>query len=269
VVKNIDEWSLTLMKFMPEKRIALISPIPEFDMIVKNDVLKVHTTVDPFTGSSVTYREPIALEFIDSYLKKGGYKTKLFTETSMNSNQLMDSISRFNPHIAGISVHSAVVYPDTVAIARQLKERNPKTKIIIGGYHPTGEIIEFSRGNVKERYDNDFFFVNRFPFAVKPFYVMRVDEDNKYARSVDMIFKGLEISSGGQREHRYEELIKNIKEKKMDLKNLKWFTDFFRYGAPPMGGFCIGIERLTMKLLDLSNVKESVLFTRSPERILP
>jgi len=122
---------------------------------------------------------------------------------------------------------------------------------------------------VKERYDNDFFFVNRFPFAVKPFYVMRVDEDNKYARSVDMIFKGLEISSGGQREHRYEELIKNIKEKKMDLKNLKWFTDFFRYGAPPMGGFCIGIERLTMKLLDLSNVKESVLFTRSPERILP
>ncbi len=148
MVKNIDEWPLTLMKFMSEKRIALISPIPEFDMIVKNDILKVHTTVDPFTGSSVTYREPIALEFIDSYLKKGGYRTKLFTETSMNSNQLMDSISRFNPHIAGISVHSAVVYPDTVAIARQLKERNPKTKIVIGGYHPTGEIIEFSRGNI-------------------------------------------------------------------------------------------------------------------------
>ena len=122
---------------------------------------------------------------------------------------------------------------------------------------------------VADNYGSDFFFVNRFPFAVKPFYVMRVDEDPKWARSVDLVFKGMEMSSGGQREHRYGELVKNIKEKKMKLENFKWFTEFFKYGIPPMGGFSIGIERFTMKLLNLPNIKEAVLFARDPERLLP
>lgn len=124
-------------------------------------------------------------------------------------------------------------------------------------------------GYVKEEYDSDFFFINRFPFALKPFYVMRVDKEPKYARSVDLIYKGLEMSSGGQREHRYKELIKNLKEKKLDLNNFKWFTEFFKYGSPPMGGFCLGIERFTMKLLNLKNIREAVLFARDPERLLP
>ena len=133
---------------MSKKRVALISPIPEFDLIIKNDVLKVHTTIDPFTGSSVTYREPIALQSIDAYLKRDGYQTQLFTETTMKAQQLINNVINYKPHLVGISVHSAVVYPDTVAIARMLKARNPKTKIVIGGYHPTGEIIEFARGNI-------------------------------------------------------------------------------------------------------------------------
>jgi len=122
---------------------------------------------------------------------------------------------------------------------------------------------------VDDKYGNDFFFINRFPFAVKPFYVMRVDEEPQWARSVDFVFKGLEMSSGGQREHRYDKLIKNIKEKKMNLESLKWFTEAIKYGVPPMGGFSIGIERFTMKLLNLSNIKEAVLFARDPERLLP
>jgi aspartyl-tRNA synthetase len=122
---------------------------------------------------------------------------------------------------------------------------------------------------VKEKYKNNFFFVNRFPFKVKPFYVMRVDEDPQWARSVDLVYKGLELSSGGQREHRYEHLMRNIEEKKLNKNDFKWFTDFFRYGAPPMGGFCLGIERLTMQLLEIPNIREAVLFARTPERLLP
>ena len=122
---------------------------------------------------------------------------------------------------------------------------------------------------VKEKYKTDFFFVNRFPFAVKPFYVMRVDEDPTWARSVDLVYKGMELSSGGQREHRYEKLIEQIKEKGLNLKNLEWFVKFFKYGAPPMGGFCLGIERFTQQLLNLPNIREAVLFPRDPERVLP
>lgn len=122
---------------------------------------------------------------------------------------------------------------------------------------------------IKEKHKSDFFFVNRFPSKVKPFYVMRVDEDPTWARSVDMVYKGLELSSGGQREHRYEKIIEQAKEKQMNLEALKWFTEIFRYGIPPHGGFSIGIERFTMKLLDLTNVKDAVLFPRYITRMLP
>ncbi|MCQ5363219.1 MAG: aspartate--tRNA(Asn) ligase [Candidatus Methanomethylicia archaeon] len=122
---------------------------------------------------------------------------------------------------------------------------------------------------VKERYKSDFFFVNRFPFKVKPFYVMRVDEEPQWARSVDLIYKGLEVSSGGQREHRYEKIMEQLREKGISLVGMQWFTEHFKYGAPPHGGFNIGIERMTMQLLDLSNVREAALFPRTPERLLP
>ena len=122
---------------------------------------------------------------------------------------------------------------------------------------------------VKEKYGNDFFFVNRFPYKVKPFYVMKVDEEPQWARSVDMIYKGLEQSSGGQREHRYEKIIQQIKEKQMNVNSLEWFTKFFKYGVPPHGGFCLGIERFVKQLLDLNNIREGVLFPRAPERLLP
>ena len=93
--------------------------------------------------------------------------------------------------------------------------------------------------------------------------------DDIWARSVDLVYKGLELSSGGQREHRYDVLMKQIKDKRMDPSSLKWFTGPFRYGVPPHGGFCIGIERLTKQLLDLENIRESTLFPRDPTRVLP
>ncbi len=122
---------------------------------------------------------------------------------------------------------------------------------------------------VKEKYNSDFFFVNRFPFAVKPFYVMRVDDEPEWARSVDLIFKGIEMSSGGQREHRYNKIIEQAKIKKMKLEPINWFADFFKYGVPPHGGFALGIERLTMQILGLENIREATLFPRDMERLVP
>ncbi len=120
---------------------------------------------------------------------------------------------------------------------------------------------------VKEKHDTDFFFVNRFPFKAKPFYVMRYDDT--WARSVDLVYKGLELSSGGQREHRYDVLMKQMKEKGLDPAGLKWFTEPFRYGVPPHGGFCLGIERFVKQMLGLDNIREATLFPRDPLRVLP
>ncbi|MBI4896112.1 MAG: aspartate--tRNA(Asn) ligase [Candidatus Aenigmarchaeota archaeon] len=122
---------------------------------------------------------------------------------------------------------------------------------------------------VKEKFNSDIFFVNKFPFEEKPFYVMRYEDDPRWARSTDMIFKGVELSSGGQREHRYHELIRQVHEKKISPESVAWFTDFFKYGVPPHGGFAIGIERLTMQFLNLTNVREAVLFPRDTKRLSP
>jgi aspartyl-tRNA synthetase len=122
---------------------------------------------------------------------------------------------------------------------------------------------------VMEKHKSEFFFVNRFPSAVKPFYVMKVDDEPKWARSTDLEFRGVELSSGGQREHRYDKLIVQLKEKQMNVESMKWFTDFFKYGVPTMGGFSIGIERFTQQLLGLENIREATLFPRDPERLLP
>lgn len=122
---------------------------------------------------------------------------------------------------------------------------------------------------VKRDSGSDFFFVNRFPSKVKPFYVMRVDENPRYARSVDMVYKGLELSSGGQREHRYDLLMSQIQERGMDVEGLRWFTEPFRYGVPPHGGYSLGIERFTAALLNIPNAKEAALFPRDPDRLVP
>jgi nondiscriminating aspartyl-tRNA synthetase len=122
---------------------------------------------------------------------------------------------------------------------------------------------------VQKKYPRaEFYFLNKFPFAKKPFYVY-CDENEDYARSTDLYYKGMEMSSGGQREHRYAKLIENVKDKKIPPKSVEWFTKFFRYGAPPHGGFAIGIERITMMLLNIENVREAVLFPRDPGRLTP
>jgi aspartyl-tRNA synthetase len=122
---------------------------------------------------------------------------------------------------------------------------------------------------VKEKYGSNFFFVNKFPFKVKPFYVMKSDEDSQWARSVDLIYKGLELSSGGQREHRYNKIVSQIEEKRLNIDAMAWFVKFFKYGVPAHGGFCIGIERLIKQLLGIENIREVTLFPRTPERLVP
>jgi len=149
-----------------------------------------------------------------------------------------------------------------------------KTLESLGRRLPRGEDIDDASlrvlgAFVQKKFDSDFFFLNRFPSRIKPFYVMKVDEDKEWARSVDLIHKGVELSSGGQREHRHEKILAQIREKGMDEDSLKWFTEPFRYGVPPHGGYSFGIERFTIGLANISNLKEAALFPRDPERLQP
>ncbi len=140
---------------------------------------------------------------------------------------------------------------------------------VVRGEDLDTESLRVLANHVREKFGSDFFFLNRFPSRIKPFYVMKVDEDQEWARSVDLVYKGVELSSGGQREHRFQKILQQIGEKGMDESSLKWFTEPFRYGVPPHGGYSFGIERFVAGLANLSTVKEAALFPRDPDRLLP
>lgn len=122
---------------------------------------------------------------------------------------------------------------------------------------------------IKEQYDHDFVFVTDYPISVRPFYHMRYVDDPNTTKSFDLIHKGLEITTGAQREHRYDILLKQAREKGLDPKPLQFYLDFFKYGCPPHGGFGFGLTRLLMTILDLKNVREVTYLYRGPNRLSP
>ncbi len=122
---------------------------------------------------------------------------------------------------------------------------------------------------VKEKYGTDFAFLTEFPWSVRPFYTYRKDDEPEWTNSFDLIYKGIEIVTGGQREHRYDQLIKNAKEKGINTDAIDFYLKMFKYGVPPHGGCGIGLDRVVMLLLDLPNVREATMFPRDPERLEP
>ena len=113
------------------------------------------------------------------------------------------------------------------------------------------------------------FFLIDWPEELKPFYAMPKEDNPRLVKAFDLIYKGLEISSGTQRIHIPSLLEERIKAKGMDPKDFKFYIDAFRYGAPPHAGWSIGLERLTMKVCGKSNIKEVTMFPRTRERITP
>ena len=122
---------------------------------------------------------------------------------------------------------------------------------------------------VKEKYDCDFVFLTKYPVSKRPMYTMMDDEDKNLTKSFDLIFDGLEITTGGQRIHDYEMLKENIIKFNLNPDDFDFYLETFKYGMPPHGGFAIGLERLTMKILKLSNIREAALVPRDMKRLTP
>ena len=122
---------------------------------------------------------------------------------------------------------------------------------------------------IKEEYDSDFVFVTHYPSKKRPFYAMDDPEDNTYTLSFDLLFKGMEITTGGQRIHDYGMLVEKIAARGMTEEGLEHYLNTFKIGMPPHGGLGIGMERLVMQLLGEENVREVTLFPRDLSRLEP
>ena len=116
-----------------------------------------------------------------------------------------------------------------------------------------------------EKFNSEFMFIVDYAATKRPFYHMR--DENGCLQGYDLIWRGTEITSGAQREHRYEELVKNANEKGLG-KDVEFYLQFFKYGCPPHGGFAVGVDRLTMLLLGLT-IKEAQFLFRGPNRLNP
>ena len=132
----------------------------------------------------------------------------------------------------------------------------PEEEVLIGKYF-------------KEEYDSDLVFVTHYPSKKRPFYAMDDPSDPKFTLSFDLLFKGMEITTGGQRIHDYEEQVAKMKERGMDPEDFTNFLMIHKHGMPPHGGLGIGLERLTMRLIGEQNVRETTLFPRDVSRLEP
>ncbi len=121
----------------------------------------------------------------------------------------------------------------------------------------------------KAHWGSEFVFITHFPASKRPFYAMNDKKDSRFALSFDLLFRGLEITTGGQRIHDYHEQVEKMKEMGMDPEDLKHYLNIHKYGMPPHGGLGIGLERFVMKLLDLANVRQASMFPRDVHRLEP
>ncbi|CEQ24004.1 aspartate--tRNA(Asn) ligase [Paraclostridium sordellii] len=149
--------------------------------------------------------------------------------------------------------------------AINILEKNYNKKGLDGDLDPEGEklICKYA----KENLGCEFIFLTHYPRKKRPMYTMPCGEHETH--SFDLLFRGIEITTGGQRIHDYDMLIKNMEYKNLNPNNYESYTETFKYGMPAHGGLAIGLERITAKLLDLENVREATLITRDRHRLLP
>ena len=132
----------------------------------------------------------------------------------------------------------------------------PEEELLIGRYF-------------QEEYGSDFVFVTHYPSKKRPFYAMDDPADPRFTLSFDLLFRGLEVTTGGQRIHDYREITAKMEKRGMDPEDIASYLMIFKYGMPPHGGLGIGLERLTMRLLDEQNVREASMFPRDVTRLEP
>ena len=155
----------------------------------------------------------------------------------------------------------SIKFEEAIALIKGSKAKNkfdlePEDEVFLCNY-------------AKENYGTEFIFVTHFPSSKPPFYAMNDKEDPRTACKFDLLFRGLEITTGGQRIHDYNEQLEKMKAQGLDPEDFKSYLEVHKYGLPPHGGLGIGLERLVMKLLNQQNIRQASMFPRDLNRLIP
>ena len=209
----------------------------------------------------------IEMGFIESEMDlielERGLLTHIFTQVA--EKNAVD-LKLWNASVPGgetVAASPVIGYEDAVKLASELSAKSGGARIF--DINPEAErfLCDWS----KEKYGSELVFVNEFPRRYRPFYAYPSDANR--TMSFDALFRGLEITTGGRRQHNYEAFVEVLPRFNLKLEDMQNYAALLRYGCPPHGGFAIGLERLTARILGLSNVKEASLFPRDRKRVEP
>ena len=158
----------------------------------------------------------------------------------------------------------SVYFPDALALIYEATGRDVR-----GEPDLAPEDERWLSAWAQAEHGSDFLYVTGFPIAKRPFYTYPNPADPDYSNSFDLLFRGTELVTGGQRLHRYEDYLLALEARGLDPAAFRGYLEAFRHGMPPHGGFAIGLERFLMQLLGLTNIRETTLFPRDLTRLLP
>lgn len=192
-----------------------------------------------------------ALEYVGTYMIKNAAEN--YPEILKDFNVSKPLISNKVPRLKLREAQAIITKRTGRDLSKEL-DLNPEDE---------KEICEWA----KEEHQSDFVTITHFPTKKRAFYTYPDPADPEYSLSYDLLFRGLEILSGSQRINNYDQLVEMMNKKGIDPNTFGQYMMAFKYGMPPEGGFSFGLERLTMKLLELTNVREASLFPRDMERI--
>lgn len=154
-------------------------------------------------------------------------------------------------------------YSEGIAMLREAGE-------VLGDYDDINTTQEKLLGKIiKQKFDTDFYAIDKFPASVRPFYTMPCANNPNYSNSYDFFMRGEEILSGAQRIHDYDMLLESAQKRAVEIPTVQSYLDAFKYGVPPHAGGGIGLERVVMFYLGLGNIRRASLFPRDPKRLSP
>ena len=208
----------------------------------------------------------VEFSYIDSYQDVMNLEAEMLTYAL---SKLKEEYGEQVKEIFGEEIIVPTLPFPTMTLKEVYKELEKRYNYVVDDSEKTDLTTEAERLTYKlaqEKFNHEFMFIIDYPAEKRAFYHMR--DKNGQLQGYDLIWKGVEITTGAQREHRYEEICKNAKNKGLD-EDVKFYLEFFQYGCPPHGGFAIGVDRLTMLLLAIPSVKETQFLFRGPTRLKP
>ncbi|MEC1178650.1 aspartate--tRNA(Asn) ligase [Metasolibacillus meyeri] len=207
----------------------------------------------------------LEMGFIDSYEEIMKMETAMLSHIiSLLNDMYRNELNLFNVELPIINEIPAISFNEAKKILSQI---NPSIDEDHDDLSPEEERLLGK--HAKDNYNSDFLFITKFPSSKRPFYTMNDKENEMQTLSFDLLFKGIEITTGGQRIHDYEMQLEKLISRGLNPVDFENYLIIHKYGIPPHGGLGLGLERLTMKLLNLNNAKLASLFPRDINRLTP